>query len=100
MASSLSPPKSSSKFLMRMERSATGRATDMVAPSEVVILTIPGAVASAVEAMVWIAYEVRIRWGEQLRRQQLSAAANEVGLGGVSFRRRGYKRRRRHTGCL
>jgi len=38
MDSSDSPPRSSSKFLMRMERSATGRWTDMGTPSEVVML--------------------------------------------------------------
>lgn len=39
IASSFSLPRSSSKFLIRMLRSATSRSTSMFAPSDVVILT-------------------------------------------------------------
>jgi hypothetical protein len=55
----VSPPKSSSKFLMRMERSATLRSTFMGALSEVVRLTrlsLPVAVVAMMSGCWWICY--------------------------------------------
>lgn len=54
MDSSDSPPRSSSKFLMRMERSATGRSTCMLTPSDVVMLMslTPSALVEAI-AVGW-----------------------------------------------
>jgi hypothetical protein len=62
MASLLSPPRSSSRFLMRMERSATWRSTSMSALSEVTSLTFAGAASDIVSCVVMVMG--KDKWGK------------------------------------
>ena len=63
IASSFSLPRSSSKFLIRMLRSATSRSTSMFAPSEVVILTFlaDSVVFAVVDMLAFVVVEYEIR---------------------------------------